>query len=428
MSVNRWKLISMPVVMLGLASPLLMNCSGGGIPGVKLPGGLEDAAGALKGCDSMKDGDFTKLAIKGGGAAELKIKGFLNASFGLQKAVGDMRVELTSACADLAKGLGVPEAEIKDEDPDKATEKACNAAAAKVSATMKAGASGQITVEIDPPKCYVPIDAMTKCLDACGSPIKGGKLEASCKGGEIAGKCDAECKGSCSADVGAECKGTCKAACQGKCDINFKGTCGGKCDGKCEGKASAGAKCDGTCEGKCDAGASGTCGGTCEGKCSGSCEMKAKAKCEGTCSGGCSAELKAPKCTGEFEPPSVDPSCQLQCTAKTAADIHCAPPDVRIVAKGKASADLNKFVTALQISIPRIAKIQLGSAKRIGTIVAGVVKAGADVTSVATSAGGEAIACVAAGVKASAAASVSIDVNVKASASVGGSVGAKGGG
>jgi hypothetical protein len=425
MSVNRWKLISMPVVMLGLASPILMNCSGGGL---NLPGGIGDAAGALKGCDAMSSGDFSKMTIKGGGSVEGKIKGFLTASYSLQKAVGGIRVELHDACSDLAKALGVPEAELKDEDPDKAVEKACNAAAAKVSATMKAGAAGQIEIAIDPPKCFVPVDAMDKCLAGCAPAFKPGKLEASCKGGEIVGKCDAECKGTCTAEVGAACNGTCKAACQGKCDVKFSGTCGGKCDGTCEGKNVSG-KCEGTCEGKCDAQASGTCGGTCEGKCSGGCEMKAKAKCEGTCSGGCSAEVKEPKCTGDFEPPEIDVSCQLQCTAKTVADVKCWAPDVRIVAKAKGalSTDLKKFVTALSISLPRIAKIQLGSAKRLGSLAARVVTTGTEAGSVATSAGGEAIACVAAGVKASAAAQVSINVNVKASASVGGSAGAKGG-
>src|SRR3954463_7835258 len=70
MSVNRWKLISMPVVMLGLASPLLVNCSGGLPGGFKPPGALGDAMDAAGGCDEMKDGDFAKITIKGGGAVE----------------------------------------------------------------------------------------------------------------------------------------------------------------------------------------------------------------------------------------------------------------------------------------------------------------------------------------------------------------------
>jgi len=427
MSVNRWKLLSMPVVMLGLASPMLVNCSG--IPGLpKPPGALGDLADAAQGCDEMKDGDFTKITVKGGASVETKVKGFLTAAATFKKVAVEMQTELTNSCIELGKGLGVPEADMKGEgeDGDKNVEKACNAVAAKVKDMLKATASGQISIEIDPPKCYVPIDAMTECLGACGSPIKGGKLEASCKGGEISGKCDAECKGSCSVEAGGECSGTCKAACQGKCDVNFKGTCGGKCDGKCDGAAAKGAKCDGTCEGKCDAGASGSCGGTCEGKCSGSCELKAKAKCSGSCSGGCSAEVKAPKCTGEFEPPNVDVSCQIQCAAKTAKDFTCDLPNVRIVAKGKATTDINKLITTLQISLPKIVKIQLGLGKKLAITAVGIGKAGVEIKDVALSAGGKAAACIASGVAATVSASVSIDVNIKASASVGGSVGGGG--
>ena len=426
MSVNRWKLISMPVVVLGLASPLLTNC--GSLPGgLKPPGALGDLADAAGGCDEMKDGDFAKLQIKGGAAVEGKIKGFLDAAYSFNKVTLEMQADLTASCIELGTSLGVPEAEMKSEEAgDKAVEKACMAVANKISGLFKANASASITVEIEPPKCFVPIDAMTECLGACGSPIKGGKLEASCKGGEIAGKCDAECKGSCTAEVGGECSGTCKAACQGKCDVNFKGTCGGKCDGQCDGKASKGAACKGTCEGKCDAGASGSCGGKCEGKCSGTCEIAAKGKCSGTCSGGCSAEIKAPKCTGTFEPPSVDPSCQLSCTMKTIKDVTCDPPNVKIGFKGQASTDLSKLVTALQISLPKIVKIQLGTGKRVATMAAGVVKAGVEVKDVALSAGGKAAACIATGISATASASVSVDVNIKASASVGGSVGGGG--
>jgi hypothetical protein len=157
--------------------------------------------------------------------------------------------------------------------------------------------------------------------------------------------------------------------------------------------------------------------------------MKAKGKCEGSCSGGCSAEIKQPKCTGEFDPPSVDPSCHLQCTAKTAADVKCEVPNVRIVSKGKVSADGKKLATALTISLPRIARVQLGSAKRIANLATGVVKAGAEVKDAAVSAGGHAAACIAAGVQGSANASASVDINIKASASVSGSASgsAKGG-
>jgi len=417
MSVNRWKLFSMPVLVIGLASPLLVNC--GALP--KVPGPLGDLADAAGGCDEMKTGSFADLKFSGGAQVEGRIKGFLEAAFTLDKVVTEMEASLMASCGQLGKDLGMGEEELKAEaGGGKGAEKICGAVAAKVSGMMKANAEAKLTVEIDPPTCYVPIDFMTKCLGDCGSPIQGGKLEASCKGGEISGSCEAECKGKCTVEAGAECSGTCKASCSGKCDAGFKGTCGGKCEGKCDGKDTKG-ECKGQCDGKCDAKAEGSCTGSCDGKCSGSCEMKAAAKCSGSCSGGCSAEVKAPKCSGDFEPPSVDPSCQLQCTAKGAAEFSCDAPNVRVVAKGKASADALKLIAALQTSLPAIVKIQLGTGKKLVATVAGVVKAGAEVKDVALKAGGKAIACLAVAVEASVSASASIDVNVSASASVGGS-------
>ncbi|AKT40232.1 hypothetical protein [Chondromyces crocatus] len=422
MSVNRWKLVTMPVLMLGLASPLLVNC--GSLPA--LPGPLGDVAAAAGGCPEMETGSFADLKFQGGAAVEGKVKGFLEAAFTLDKVVTEMEASLIASCGQLGKDLGMSEEELKVEPGGgKGAEKLCSAVAAKVTAMLQANAEAQIAVEVDPPKCYVPIDFMTSCLGDCGSPVSPGKLEASCKGGEIAGTCEAECKGSCNVEAGAACNGTCKASCEGKCEAGFSGTCGGKCDGKCDGKNTKG-KCAGKCEGKCDAEAQGTCSGTCDGKCSGSCEMKASAKCDGTCSGGCSAEVKAPKCTGDFEPPNVDISCQMQCTAKGAAEFTCDAPNVRVVAKGKANTDVNKLIAALQTTLPAIVKIQLGTGKKLATTVAGVVKSGAEIKDVALKAGGKAIACIAVAVEASASASASIDVNVKASASVGGSVGTGG--
>jgi hypothetical protein len=420
MSVNRWKLFTMPVVMIGLASPLLVNC--GALPAGALPGPLKDVADAAGGCDEMKSGSFADLKFQGDAQVEGKIKGFLDASYSLNKVVADMEIGLIASCGKLGKDLGLSDAELKgDAGGGKGAEKVCGAVSAKLSGMLKANAEAKLTVQVDPPKCYADIDFMTKCLGDCGSPVTGGKLEASCKGGEISGKCDAECKGKCSVDAGASCTGTCKASCSGKCDVGFKGTCGGKCDGKCDGKDSKGAACAGTCDGKCDAKAEGTCSGTCEGKCSGSCELKAAAKCSGSCTGGCSAEVKAPKCSGDFEPPNVSVECQMQCTAKGAATATCDPPNVRVVASGKANADATKLMAALQTSLPDIVKVQLGSAKKLTGAVQGVSKAGLEVKDVALKAGGKAVACVAAGIEASASASASIDINIKASASVSGS-------
>jgi hypothetical protein len=254
-------------------------------------------------------------------------------------------------------------------------------------------------------------------MAACGAAIEPGKLEASCSGGEISGKCDAECKGKCTVDAGAQCTGTCKANCSGKCEAGFKGTCGGKCEGKCDGKASTGA-CAGTCDGKCDAKAEGTCTGTCDGKCSATCEMKAAAKCEGSCSGGCSAQIKEPKCSGEFKPPTVNVECQQSCTNRAAATAKCDPPAVRVVANGKVNTDVQKLVAALSKNLPGIIKISAGGGAKIKLGVEGIAKTGKGMVDAIGDAGGKAIACVTSGVTATANAATSIDVNVKASVSV----------
>jgi hypothetical protein len=332
-----------------------------------------------------------------------------------------MEAGLIASCGKLGKDLGMSDAELKAEaGGGKGAEKVCGAVSAKIKGIMKANADAKLSIDMQPPKCYADIEVMQKCFADCGSPVKGGDVKASCQGGEISGKCDAECKGSCTVEAGAQCTGTCSGSCSGKCEANFSGKCGGDCEGKCDGKDAKG-KCAGKCDGKCSAQADGHCGGKCEGKCDASCEMKGQAKCEGNCSGGCSAEVKAPKCSGEFKPPSVDPSCQASCAAKGAASAKCDPPSIKIVAKGKASAEVEKLIAALQVSLPAIVKIQLGVAKKIGGSVKAVVDTGKELPSVAASAGGKAIACVKAGVEATVGASASVDVNVKASASVSGS-------
>lgn len=424
MSVNRWKLITMPVLMLGLASPLLVNCSG--LPGgMKPPGPLGDIADAAGGCPEMDKGDFASLKIAGGAAVEGKVKGFLDAAYSLNKVVADMEVDLISSCAELGKAIGMGDADVKaDPGGGEGAKKVCGAVAAKVGDMLKANADAKLSVDIGAPKCYADITVMQKCFEGCGSPVKGGDLKASCKGGEISGKCDAECKGTCTVDAGADCSGTCSGSCSGKCDANFSGKCGGNCKGQCDGKNASG-KCAGTCSGSCDAQAEGSCTGSCTGKCSASCQMKAAAKCSGSCSGGCSVEVKEPSCSGEFTPPSVDPSCQVSCAAKGAASAKCDPPSVKITVSGKAGTDLQKLVSALQITLPKIVKIQLGTGKKIVSSVAAVGKAGADLKSAAASAGAKALVCIASGISATAKASASINVNVQASASVGGSVGGK---
>lgn len=418
MSFNRWKLVAMPVLMMGLSSPLLVNCSS--VPGGMLPDQAKDLTDAAGGCDEMASGDFGGLNMKGDAKANAKVRGFLEAAFSLKKVSADMEADLSASCATIGKGLGMGEDELKGGG----AEKVCGSVKAKLDVAMKAQAEAKLTVDYQEPKCYVDVEAMQKCFADCDAAITPGELKASCQGGEISGKCDAECKGACSMEAGAACTGTCNASCSGKCDANFSGKCGGTCDGRCDGKNTKG-KCAGTCEGKCDAQAEGSCGGTCDGKCSGSCQVKATGKCEGSCSGECTAEVKEPKCSGEFRPPKVDATCQTNCGAKAAGNLKCDPPALRIVAKGKANADTPKIISALQAGLPGVLKVQLGLGKRVLTAADNLKGAGAAMGDAAISAGGKAAACVKAAVDASVSATASVNVNVKASASV--SASAKGG-
>lgn len=427
MSVNRWKMVAMPVVVLGLASPMLANCGA-----IKGKGGLNvdagvvgDVADAAKGCDEFDKGEIAKLdfSAKGGAALNGQIKAFLDASAKLKDATAKMEVGLVESCGKLGKDLGMKEDELKAEPKGdgKAAEKVCTAVAGKVKAMVDATAKGKITFTVVEPKCYEDIDAMTKCFEECGSPIKGGKLEASCKGGEISGQCDAQCKGKCTVDADAKCTGVCKGSCSGKCEAGFNGTCGGKCDGKCDGKAIKGAECKGVCDGKCDAKAEGSCSGTCEGECSATCEVKAGAKCEGTCTGGCSAEIKAPSCTGKFEPPDISIECQTSCAAKAAASIKCDPPELKVAFTGAASVDGVKLVNALQKTFPKIVKIQIASGKRVLLAAKAVGEAGVKLKDGAVKAGGQAVVCIGKAIEATASASAAIEVNVSVSAKVNGS-------
>ena len=419
MSVNRWKLFSMPVVVLGIASPMLIDC-GGKLPGAGgLGDALSDVKGAAEGCDEFKSGSFGSLDLKGDAKVQGKVKAFLQVSYDVNKMVVDLEGDLISSCTALGKDLGMAEADLKaTAGGGKGAEKVCNAVAAKLKSMLAAQAEAKLAVEFDPPKCYADVDGMAKCLDECGSPIEPGKLEASCSGGEISGKCEADCKGKCTVEAGAECTGTCRAACSGKCDAGFKGTCGGKCDGKCDGKDSKGAACAGNCEGKCDAKAEGTCTGTCSGSCSGGCEVKAAAKCSGSCSGGCSATVKEPKCSGDFKPPTVDVECQQSCGNRAAASAKCDPPNVRITAGGKVNTEITKLISALNKNLPTIIRLSAGTGPKIKVGAEGLVKTGEGMVRVASDAGGKALACIKAGVDATVNATTSVNLEVKASVSV----------
>lgn len=400
--------LAVPLAVFVVAAPLLLDC--GQLKALPGPAGeIMEAAG---GCDELSAGNFGSLR------ADARAIGFLEASYNFKKLTIDLEADLIASCAELGKAIGADDARLRAEPADgEGAKRVCGAVAAKIDGILKASGGGALDVTVERPDCFVDIEALDACYATCGAAVRPGELSASCKGGEISGTCEGTCEGSCAVEAGAGCRGTCSGSCSGSCEAGFTGKCGGTCDGKCDGKDTRG-KCDGTCEGKCDARAEGSCYGTCEGTCSASCEVKGKADCKGRCEGGCKGTVKEPKCSGDFEPPRVDLSCQANCSLKTMGEVRCDPPRVVVKARGKASAELTRLIGALQVSLPKIAAIQLGAAEKLAKAGAGVAAQGEGLVSAASSGGARVLVCLKAAIEANLSAAASVNVNVEASASV----------
>lgn len=327
---------------MGLASPALVNCDG--LPGIP---GLD--------CDGLKTGDFSKLDLQGGAAAS--VKSFLSASVELDKFVVDMEAGIIESCQIFGKELGMDEASLKAEPAGgDGAKKVCDLVIAKMDGMFKAAGNLELDIKFDEPRCEADIAALESCFAECDPAFKPGSAEVNCEGGEVSGTCSGKCEGKCVVEAGAECTGS----------------CGGDCEGKCEGKDSTG-----RCEGKC------------EGKCSGECTVEAKGECSGTCRGGCDVKMEAPSCSGEVKPPSLDPSCQINCGIKTAASVKCHPPAVSVAVKGgtKLEGDVKVLVNAIKVALPKILEVQLGLAKSFPAKIEGIIASSADLVANVSSLG-----------------------------------------
>lgn len=376
-----WKTLSAPMLLVGLMSPVLVNCDGLAIPGAD--------------CAPMKDGNFADLKLSADAAVNTKLKGFLEAVYNYDKIAVEMEASLIASCKEIGVAAGVDEAKLAAEPKAGEGAKAvCGAAADGVKAKLSAAGSASLSVELGEPKCTVDIEAMNTCLGDCGAAVEPGEFEASCEGGEISGSCEAECSGTCTIEAGANCEGK----------------CGGDCKGKCDGNTSEGGKCEGKCEGECTA----------------SCEMEGKAECSGSCSGGCSAEMKAPKCSGDFKPPKVDVQCHGNCMAKTAGSASCTPPSISIKVEGEGGAELEALVKGLEVALPKVVEIQIGTAKSLVATGKVLGTTAAELPAVASGVGMEfaaqAVGCIAMAGDMVVAASGGVSLNVEASANVSGSV------
>src|SRR6266545_1319763 len=317
---NTWRIVSWPVLVMALGSPMLLDCGGGG------PGGLPGAPsipGAPGNCPDMASADAVakfdwQKEFKLEASTSGKLKGGLAAAINLKGLAAEIDGDLKVACGNLAKDLGA-----SGDFPDG---KAACEAAIKVmgEARAKMGANAKASLAIQPPHCSASMDAMADCAGSCDASVQGGKAEVKCEKGELSGTCDA------------------------------------KCEGKCERKDSKGS-CAGKCEGACDAAGK----GNCQGKCGGQCQLKASAKCDGQCTGKCSVAMKAPKCTGEVTPPKVSAECKASCDAKVNGKLECVPAKVALKIEGAADAGATaKYKAALEKNLPAILKVAIGMKDR----------------------------------------------------------------
>lgn len=389
--------------------------------------GVGEATGALTGCPKggtveayMKHDWAGSFGLDAQAAAQ--IKGGVVASLELERFAARLDADLKAACGPMAKELG------KDGNFETGAD-ACEAAATGLG-ELRGQIGGDLKIELEytPPVCAASLDAYADCMGSCDASVDPGSVEMECKGGELVGKCNAECSGTCHLDAAASCEGTCN----GSCSANFSGSCGGDCSGKCDGKKMDGGYCEGTCEGSCSASGSGSCGGSCDG----SCELSGSASCSGQCEGSCSAEFEAPKCNGEVVPPKASAECQASCDARMSADVKCEPPMVNLRTKGGANAEaLAKYRAVISTHLPAVLSVGVGLKDEMGKAVAdvkAVVEGGQSVVAKMKSSGGASAAklgaCVAAPFAAAAKAAGSIQasasVSVKVSASASGSASA----
>jgi hypothetical protein len=381
-------------------------------------------AGAAAGCPDL--GSAAAAAkVDWAGMFELeakkaaKIRSGVVAALELKALSGQIDADLRTACGGIAKDL-TGATEFKN------GKEACDAAIKALGdARAEIGANAKLAVDIVPPRCSASLDAYANCVAECEVDVEPGSVKVECEGGELVGRCDAECTGTCHMAAAAKCEGTC----EGSCSAQFSGSCGGSCTGKCDGKSMNGGSCAGKCEGSCSAQASGSCGGNCEG----SCKLSGSAKCSGECQGSCSVDFEAPRCTGEVKPPQASAECQASCDAKVSAKLECEPAQIAVRIEGSADAQAAiKYKATLERNLPKILKVAVGmkdqalkAAANVKVVVEGLKSVVASLKGAGT-AGARLAACVAAPFQAALQAAASIKVNVEVSVEVQASASASG--
>ncbi|HEY3255755.1 MAG TPA: hypothetical protein VGJ91_17475 [Polyangiaceae bacterium] len=369
-------------------------------------------------CPALSKGDIASIELKGSPQVQAETKAFLLAVHNSLEYSTNVNRVVRARCSDIGVALGIPRKTLEKQEtgPYGGAEEICTDTARAFART-----GALVTLQYHAPACFVPLDAAEACLSSCGTTLTPAQLTASCKGGKLAGSCDGSCKGSCEGEVHAECAGACQGSCKGACSATFHGSCGGTCTGKCDG-ADAQGTCAGTCDGVCDAKCEGTCGGDCKGECSGTCATPGTSTCDGKCTGECSGKFEGLSCSGKFDPPKMDSTCQSTCMLQASAAISCGRPTVKAQVTGGDSA---KIKAAIEQELPQVIQAVLEAGPRGIAQIDALVKTGKKLSSDLGDVGGNGVICVGAGITLATAASAKLTHSVKASIELKGMAGGK---
>ncbi len=343
---------------------------------VSLPAGTSSATNAIAGaaCPEWGSGKPLGGSFTGKADVDANLGAFMQAAVDIQRIAVQSEANVSAACIEMGRDLGIAEDKLKSQDDDKVSVP-CAAVAAQIDVILKAGA--KLSVAYEPPSCQMDASFKSKCEAECGIEVDPGKVVAECEPAKLSGYCS--------------------------------GTCGGSCEGTC----------DGTCSGECSAkDAKGNCIGECKGTCTGKCDSTCHAKCEG--------EWKAPSCDVEVEKSKVKADCSANCEASADFRASCRPAKVNIAHDANVEASA-KLAATLKANLPALLQAQIRLGKQLAGDLKVVVAAGNKLRGELQGAGGHAAACVSAAVQGLASASLKINVSVKASASVSGKAGAKAG-
>ncbi len=351
-------------------------------------------------------------------AAAVKLENFIASSVAFAGAATELDTSLRTTCLRMGSDLRISANEMAATGSENPTQKACERVVreirSEVAALRAATAAVRITVDVQPPRCEVSIDAYGRCAASCDASFTPGSADIRCEGGEIRGTCSGQCTGRCAAEVSGACAGACEGTCSGGCS----GVCNGVCEGTCASRDARG-NCNGACSGTCR----GSCSAGCTGGCAGRCELSGQASCTGECRGGCSVAYTEPRCTGRVVPPRMSADCRASCDARLDAQATCTPAQAVLRVDGagaEAAARVARLQTAVANNYGQILDVAARLA-RVGESGGRLAGAIGELPSAVSTLGIAAVGCATSAVAATAAAAASVSVSVNVSVSVSGS-------